>query len=611
MYGAIGGAKREVEGRISGGISTIGRVFSPKTMKRAAVMSPVIGAAPIVGPAALGIGAATYAARKAYGKIQRGGSKPKIGVYDIRMGYIPLSRRGTSSTKTKTEPKPLPSLSDIFAPARAYYGLIGSIAEKGEKEYQKRVVHPIEMFIGGKQERALAEQQEKIQHAETIEEQEAAIKKYETMPKPSTTRQIAEGFIGTVVGAPGFIAFTTPRVLSQSIAAPTAIPSRAVAYGKGMYEFAKERPAQFGGSVAAMWALGGFKGSPVKPKLEIAKMPSGAKSYSLGFIKGKGTGLLRKSVYEEFYPVFTFTRKLPKVMIKERLEFGRPKTPEDVTIVNFAKEHGGYIAGSKAIYYQMPEGTVRTGADHDIYFAGLSRERIRNLATQLQRQLGDQYEVRISKGGNAQIYNKITGKQVVDMLPRKPGQDKVITKNGIPLRDYKQVLRDKRQILKHVSRFEPKYRKALEDLKRTEEAVKLGEYIIREYKGGISFKRYPITEKGTVGFLRLFGRKKGQWLPETPFETKIVSRIAGTEEPIIVEARGTRYFTIRSKVAPKEVRSGIIEILEREGVPNKGKVADAIIKELRKHDAELYGSLTQKMAGKTIGEPGLGRVARD
>ena len=321
LYSAIGGTKREVESRISRGISTIERAFSPKTIKRAAVTLPVIGTAPIVGPAALGIGAATYAARKAYGKIQRGGSKPKIGVYDIRMGYIPLSGRGTSSTKTKTEPKPLPSLSDIFAPTRAYYGFIGSIAEKGEKEYQKRVVHPVEMFIGGKRERALAEQQEKIQHlgekvkkyeksewrtkqgivlpteptsevrawqqkwsplirddkflgteaqfreyergfkryykekngkyylrekymkytpeaqkyAEAVEEQGAAIKKYETMPKPSVTRQFAEGFIGTVVGVPGFIAFTTPRVLGQSIMEPTAVPSRTVAYGKGMY----------------------------------------------------------------------------------------------------------------------------------------------------------------------------------------------------------------------------------------------------------------------------------------------------------------------------------------------------------------------------------------
>jgi len=238
VYGAIGSTKREIESKISKSISTIERAFSPKTMKRAAVTAvtfPVIGAAPIVGPAALGIGAATYAARKAYGKIQRGGSKPKIGVYDIRMGYIPLSGRGTSSTKTKTEPKPLPSLSDIFAPTRAYYGLIGSIAEKGEKEYQKKVVHPIEMFIGGKRERALAEQQEKIQEAKTLEEQEAAIKKYETMPKPSTTRQFAEGFIGTVVGVPGFIAFTTPRVLGQSIMEPTAVPSRTVAYGKERY----------------------------------------------------------------------------------------------------------------------------------------------------------------------------------------------------------------------------------------------------------------------------------------------------------------------------------------------------------------------------------------
>jgi len=165
VYGAIGGAKREVEGRISGGISTIGRVFSPKTMKRAAVMSPVIGAAPIVGPAALGIGAATYAARKAYGKLQSGGTKPRrIGVHDITMGYIPLSKRGIGSTKSRKESKPLPSLSDVFAPTRAHFGLVGFVAGRGEREYHERITRPIETFIGGKRERALAEQQEKIQH---------------------------------------------------------------------------------------------------------------------------------------------------------------------------------------------------------------------------------------------------------------------------------------------------------------------------------------------------------------------------------------------------------------------------------------------------------------
>jgi len=103
-------------------------------------------------------------------------------------------------------------------------------------------------------------------YSEKVERYKKETEKYKRMPQPGLIRQFTAGAVGTIVGMPGFVAFGVPRIATEAIAKPTAVPSKAISYGKSMIGLAKERPAYFAGSMAGMVALGEF--GRLKPYVE-------------------------------------------------------------------------------------------------------------------------------------------------------------------------------------------------------------------------------------------------------------------------------------------------------------------------------------------------------
>ena len=135
-------------------------------------------------------------------------------------------------------------------------------------------------------------------------------------------------------------------------------------------------------------------------------------------------------------------------------------------------------------------------------------------------------------------------------------------------------------------------------------------------KGGYG-EFYPIITVGKGGLKRVSIGKpkiKGEifskelYAPKTPFETRIAVEAIPKEALKITEARGVRYYTIKSGVKPKELRPIIRETLEHHGLK---KSTDVVTTLLKKEKADLYGSMVQKAAARRVGEPGLMRTPRD
>ena len=161
-------------------------------------------------------------------------------------------------------------------------------------------------------------------YVDTYKSYESEQAKLEAMPKPHIARRLGMGFGTMLISVPGFVAFEAPRIAAETVIKPTAAPGKLVGFGKEMHEFAKEKPVEFAGSVAAMWTLGGFKGAPVKPKIQIAKLPK-AKAISIGVETVKTPGLFKKGGYGEYYPGLT----IGKGGIK-RVSIGKPKVKGEI-----------------------------------------------------------------------------------------------------------------------------------------------------------------------------------------------------------------------------------------------------------------------------------------
>jgi len=180
-------------------------------------------------------------------------------------------------------------------------------------------------------------------YAEAVETYEKELEKYKTLPKPSAPRQLVGGFIGGAVSIPGFIAFSTPRILGEGLVAPTAVPGKTVSYVKSMHEFAKERPAQFTGEMIAMAIAGKIGGkvgefkSPVSLARGVESIPKGRITYRGIAYKGK--------------PVIGLYKVMKVAGYKERIRVRAPK----VTIKS-PFEWRGFIKG-----FESPIKVVRRG----------------------------------------------------------------------------------------------------------------------------------------------------------------------------------------------------------------------------------------------------------
>ncbi len=98
----------------------------------------------------------------------------------------------------------------------------------------------------------------------------------------------------------------------------------------------------------------------------------------------------------------------------------------------------------------------------------------------------------------------------------------------------------------------------------------------------------------------------------TAAETRAVQRTIGAESPeaIRTEAfRNVQRETQYSRVEPRELRSTVEEVLVEQGVPEAA--APEILRTVRGEGGQIYGSITQRAAGREVGEPGLARVPRD
>jgi len=158
-------------------------------------------------------------------------------------------------------------------------------------------------------------------YEQALKRYEKEAERYKTMPQPSTVRQFTAGAVGTIAGMPGFMVLGVPRIATEAIVKPTAVPSKAISYGKSMIQLAKERPAYFTGSMAGMLALGEFgrlkpyveRLSPlyVSPKRITATPVLEEKMPSTGRVPVSTPPETLKGLMEE--PTFKLTRKPEEV----------------------------------------------------------------------------------------------------------------------------------------------------------------------------------------------------------------------------------------------------------------------------------------------------------
>lgn len=98
---------------------------------------------------------------------------------------------------------------------------------------------------------------------------------------------------------------------------------------------------------------------------------------------------------------------------------------------------------------------------------------------------------------------------------------------------------------------------------------------------------------------------KTPFTPKTALEAKIVAKSLGREGAKVTEARAVRWETGRAGVKIKEVKPTVTEVLKHHEI--SGKSASAVIKTIKSHKGDLYGSIIQRAAAKEA----LARIPRD
>ncbi|MEA3341404.1 MAG: hypothetical protein U9R15_15675, partial [Chloroflexota bacterium] len=98
---------------------------------------------------------------------------------------------------------------------------------------------------------------------------------------------------------------------------------------------------------------------------------------------------------------------------------------------------------------------------------------------------------------------------------------------------------------------------------------------------------------------------KTPFTPKTALESKIVAKSFGREGAKFTDAQAVRWETTRAGVKIKEIKPTVTEVLGGHGISKKS--SSAVIKTIKSHKGEMYGSIIQRAADKG----GLSRIPRD
>ena len=150
------------------------------------------------------------------------------------------------------------------------------------------------------------------------------------------------------------------------------------------------------------------------------------------------------------------------------------------TISRKATDEGGYIGGSSAVEIQLPKGSFRKGKDVDVYFR--QQGKVESFAPKILNIARSHYERRGMNPNRIVLEKAKSHIKVIDTVAKKDIADigfrsvheKTVRVNGIRARDYRQIARDKRAIIRCENKNSPKYKKAYMDIKLINRAEKSG-----------------------------------------------------------------------------------------------------------------------------------------
>ena len=428
-------------------------------------------------------------------------------------------------------------------------------------------------------------------YVEAVTSYEKEKAKLGELPKAARTRRFIRGAGEVVAGIPGFVAFTAPRVISETIVAPKAAPSKAVMFGKEFYGFAKVEPYRAAGGLAVMAAIPLARKLPVKPKISVGRFPKGT-VYSFGIETVRHPGFLKRGGYGGFHPLVSISKvktgmvkKLatPEQFAKQLVKKGELKSVKyDVRLIG--KDIAGYLERKKV----FGKREAKIGISPRVITGGLERRMGKWVAKEPSPEVKGMWEMQ------KEFLEDIYGHRL--KTPKHISEEQLFIQQTAPIKT--EVLFHELTHLKH-----PKWH----EMKVLGKEI---EFAFGKQKTPFFIKKPLHKYRFSLGEPKIKGEIFGKepYAPTTPLETYLAVKAIPKEALKITEARGVRYYTIKSGVKPKRLEPIIDETLRYHGL---SKSTEAVIKILRKEKADLYGSVVQKVAGREVGKVGLARVPRD
>lgn len=189
----------------------------------------------------------------------------------------------------------------------------------------------------------------------------------------------------------------------------------------------------------------------------------------------------------------SFIKKETLNFVKSRKDKIELKNPFQQEIIEFAKERKGRVGGSTSVEITLRKGLFRDTSrkDIDLYLErtadlrAASKEALRRVNILSKKVEGRPiYELKESRGSfKIELKEKLKdrsrvkakyGEKLADILGKRK-QDRVRVIDDLELIDYRQILSDKRNILKFEKNiFSKKFRKAKKDVRLIEDAISLG-----------------------------------------------------------------------------------------------------------------------------------------